>query len=190
VGQRCASKTQAVINIDVSAHIFWTMRRLLDFTTTLDKDTVLRTLKENTYPTENDFLTLVFDKHYFTGQVNNKKIRIKNAGRNPKNPSPILDITIDQRDGLTEVIVQDDTADDITTNKLMIQTITISIAIVVLLVGGILSFVQPENYSFLWTLGISIVVAGFGFINSYYYKETVRLNTRGDLEFLLRLLKR
>ena len=88
------------------------------------------------------------------------------------------------------VVVQDDTEDDIATNTLMIQIITISIAVVVLMVGSISSIVQPDNYSFLWTLGISSIVAGFGFIQSYYYKETVRLNTRGDLDFLLRLLKR
>jgi len=166
------------------------MRKVLDFTTTLDRDTIIQTLKENTYPTENNFLTLIFDKRYFAGEVNDRKIRIKNASRTPKNPSPILDITIGEKEGLTEVVIQDDTDDDIRINKLIVQSITISIAVVILLVGGILSFVESENYSLLWTLTLSLIVAGLGFINSYYFRETIKLNTRCDIDFLLKLLKR
>jgi hypothetical protein len=190
VGQRRVSKTLHVICTNVSAHIFWTMKRLLGFKTTMDKEGVMTTLKENTFPTENDFQTLLFDKHYFSGQVSDKRIRIKNASRNPKNPSPIFDIAISTKDDLTEVIIHDDTDDDIWTNNIMLVTITVSISIVVLLVGGILSFVQPDNYSLLWTIIVSVIISGLGLGNSYYYKERVRLNTRGDLDFLVRLLQR
>src|SRR5688572_6239892 len=152
------------------------MRRLFDFKTTLGREAIMTTLKENTFPTENDFQTLLFDKHYFSGQVSDKRIRIKNASRNPKNPSPIFDITISTKDDLTEVIIHDDTDDDIGTNKMMLVTITVSISIVVLLVGGILSFVQPDNYSLLWTIIASVIISGLGLANSYYYKERVRLN--------------
>jgi hypothetical protein len=169
------------------------MKRLLDFKTTLDEEAIIKTLKENTIPTENDFQTLPFanfGKHYFSGQVSDKRIRIKNAIRNPKNPSPILDIVMAKKDELTEVIIQDDTDDEIKANRMMLVTITVSISVVVLLVGGILSFVQPDNYSILWTIILSAVISGLGFTSSYFYKERVRLNTRGDLEFLVRLLSR
>ena len=169
------------------------MKRLLDFKTTLDKETAITTLRENTFATENDLLTLPFGnfgKHYFSGQVNDKGIRIKNAIRNPKNPSPILEIVISKKDDLTEVIIHDDTHDDIGTNSMMIVTVTVSISVVILLVGGILSFIQPDNYSLFWTIVISVVISGLGLVNSYFYKESVRRNTRGDLEFLVRLLKR
>jgi hypothetical protein len=162
----------------------------LDFKTTLDREGVMTILKENTFPTENDFQTLLFDKHYFSGQVSDKKIRIKNATRNPRNPSPIFDIAISTKDDLTEVIINDDTDDDIGTNNMMLVTITVSISFVILLVGGILSFVQPDNYSLFWTVIVSLVISGLGLANSYYYKERVRLNTRGDLDFLVRLLQR
>jgi hypothetical protein len=154
------------------------MRRLLDFKTTLDRESIMTTLKENTFPTENDFQILIFDKHYFSGQVSDKRIRIKNATRSPKNPSPILDITVSEKDEFREVVILDDTDDDVKTNNLMIQTITISVAVVILIVGGILSFVQPDNYSMVWTVVISLVTTGLGFINSYYYKERVRLLQR------------
>lgn len=166
------------------------MRRLFDFKTTLGIEAIMKTLKENTFATENDFQTLLFDKHYFSGQVSNKSIRIKNASRNPKNPSPIFDIDISTKDNLTEVIIHDDTDDDIGTNSMMLVTITVSISIVVLLVGGILSFVQPDNYSLLWSIIVSVIISGLGLANSYYYKERVRLNTRRDLDFIVRLLQR
>lgn len=166
------------------------MKRLLAFTTTLDRDAVIRTLRENTYPTETGFLTLLFDKHYFSGEVNDTKIRLKNASRRPNNPSPILNITITEKSEVTEIIILDDTEDDVRANKLLIQTLTLSIAVLILLIGGILSFVIPGQYSLLSTLVISIVVLGFGFINAYYHKETLTQNKRGDLDFLLRLLKR
>jgi hypothetical protein len=166
------------------------MKRLLNFKTTLDREGVMTTLKENTFPTEYDFQTLLFDKYYFSGQVGDRRIRIKNATRNPKNPSPIFDITISTKDDLTEVIVHDDTDDDIGANSMMLVTITVSISVAVLLVGGILSFVQPDNYSLLWTIAVSVIISGLGLANSYYYKERVRLNTRWDLDFLMRLLQR
>src|SRR5688572_6411827 len=99
------------------------MKRLLNFKTTLDKEGIMTTLRENTFPTENDFQTLLFDKHYFSGQVGDKRIRIKNATRNPKNPSPIFDIAISTKDDLTEVIIHDDTDDDIGANSVMLVTI-------------------------------------------------------------------
>jgi hypothetical protein len=172
------------------AHIFQAMKRLLDFKTTLNKEEVMTTLKENTFLTDNDFQTLLFDRHYFSGQVGDKRIRIKNATRNPKNPSPIFEIAISTKDDLTEVIIHDDTDDDISTNNMMLVTITVSISVVVLLVGGILSFVRPDNYSLLWTIIVSVIISGLGLANSYYYKERVRLNTRGDLDFLVKLLQR
>jgi hypothetical protein len=165
----------------------------MDFKTTLDKDAVVTTLREVTFPTENEFQTLLrgnFGKHYFSGQVTDKRIRIKNAIRNPRNPSPIFDIVLSKKDELTEVVISDDTEDDIRTNTMMLITIAVSISVVVLLVGGILSFVQPDNYSILWTIGISVVIAGLGLANSYFYRQNVELNTRGDLEHLLRLLQR
>lgn len=71
----------------------------------------------------------------------------------------------------------------------MIQTITISIAVVVLLTGGTLFFVQPHSYSLLWPVTVSFIIAAWGFVNAYYYRERVRLNTRQDVDFLVRLLK-
>ena len=99
------------------------MKRFLDFKTTLDRDTIIQTLKENTHSSENGFLDFIFNKHYFSGQVSDNKIRIKNATRNRNNPSPILDITLFQQEGLTEVVVHADTEDNITTNKIMIDII-------------------------------------------------------------------
>jgi hypothetical protein len=165
------------------------MRRLLDFKTTLDREAIMATLRENTFPTEYDFQTLFFGRHYFSGQVNNKRIRIKNATRGPKNPSPIFDIVISAKDQFTEVIIHDDTDDDIGANSMILITTTISMSVVVLLVGGILSFVQLDNYSMLWTVIVSIIISGLGLFNSYYYKERVRLNTKADLDFLVRLLQ-
>ena len=150
----------------------------------------MKTLMENTFPTENDFQPLLFSKQYFSGQVNDQRIRIKNSKRSPKNPSPILGISLSTKEEMTEIVINDDNEDDIKTNNMMIITITISISVVILLVGGILSFVRPDNYSIFWTIVISLIITGLGIINSYYYKEKVRLNTRGDLDFLLRLLKR
>jgi hypothetical protein len=166
------------------------MKRLLNFKTALDKETIILTLKENTFPIENDFQTLLFDKHYFSGQVNDQRIRIKNATRIPKNPSPILDIVLSKKEGLTEVVIHDDTSDDIWANNMMKITITVSISVVILLVGGILSFVQPDKYSILWTTIVSLLISGMGLVNSCFYKEQVRLNTRGDLDFLVKLLQR
>ena len=147
------------------------MKKLLDFKTTLDRETIITILKDNTFPIEDNFQTILFPKHYFSGQVNDKRIRIKNATRTPKNPSPILEIVISKTDEFTEVVIHDDTDDDIGTNKIMLITITVSISVVILLVGGILSFVQPDNYSLLWTIIVCIIISGLGLINASFTKK-------------------
>ena len=166
------------------------MKRLLDFTTTLDRETIVKTLQENTYTAESDFKAYLFSKRYFSGQIDNNKIRLKNASRGPKNPSPILAITISEKDNTTEITIHDDTEDEIKVDTQLILILTISISAVILLVGSILSFTHPETYSLLWTFVISVVVAGFGILNVYLHKNTVKLNTRIDIDFLVRLLKR
>ncbi len=147
-------------------------------------------LKENTFPTEYDFQTLLFDTHYFSGQVNEKKIRIRNATRSPRYPSPIFDIVLIKKEDLTEIVIHDDSDNDIWTNNMMLITITVSMSIVVLMVGGILSLVRPNEYSLLWTIIVSVIISGFGLANSYFYKQSVRLNTRADLDFLIKLLQK
>jgi hypothetical protein len=166
------------------------MKRLSEFTTTLDKETIIKTLRENTYTAESDLKSYIFSKRYFSGQVDSNKIRLKNASRGPKHPSPILVLTISEKDNLTEITIHDDTETEIKADTQLILILTISIAIVILLVGSILSFTHPETYSFPWTFVTSIVVAGFGILNVYLHKSTIELNTRADIDFLVRLLKR
>ena len=166
------------------------MKQLLDFTTTLDRATIIKTLQENTFATENDFQKLLPGKHYFSGQVNNKKIRLKNATRRPRNPSPILDIQVFERNNLTQILILDDTDDEIKLNSQVLLTITIPIAIVILLVGGVSSLYYSDIYIFLWSLVPSLVAICMGLLNIYHYKSAVRVNTRYDVNFLIRLLKR
>jgi hypothetical protein len=166
------------------------MKQVLEFTTKLNQEEIIKTLKDNTHPTEYEFQTLLFGKEYFSGQVSGKKIRIKNATRQPRNPSPILDISLIPNDTETKVIIKDDSDGEINLNKSLLLTITISISVVVLLVGGILSFIQPDNYSIIWTITISVSITTFGLIRSFFYRQTTELNRNGDLDFLLRLLKK
>lgn len=166
------------------------MKRLLDFTTTLDRATIIKILQQNTFATENDFQKLLRGKHYFSGQVNNKKIRLKNATRMPRNPSPILDIQVFERNNLTQILILDDTDDEIKLNSQVLLTIIIPIAIVILLVGGISSLYYSDIYIFLWTLVPSLVAISIGFLNILHYKNAVRVNTRYDINFLIRLLKK
>lgn len=166
------------------------MKRLLDFTTTLDRATIIKILQQNTFATENDFQTLLRGKHYFSGQVNNKKIRLKNATRRPRNPSPILDIQVFERNNLTQILILDDTDDEIKLNSQVLLTIIIPIAIVILLVGGISSLYYSDIYIFLWTLVPSLATLSIGFLRINRYKKAVSVNTRYDINFLIRLLKR
>lgn len=166
------------------------MKRLLDFTTTLDRATIIKILQQNTFATENDFQTLLRGKHYFSGQVNNKKIRLKNATRRPRNPSPILDIQVFERNNLTQILILDDTDDEIKLNSQVVLTITIPIAIVILLVGGVSSLYYSDIYIFLWCLVSSLATLGIGFLRINRYKKAVKANTRYDINFLIRLLKR
>lgn len=166
------------------------MKRLLDFTTKLDRATIIKILQQNTFATENDFQKLLRGKHYFSGQVNNKKIRLKNATRRPRNPSPILDIQVFERNNLTQILILDDTDDEIKLNSQVLLTITIPIAIVILLVGGVSSLYYSDIYIFLWTLVPSLVTLGIGFLRINRYKKAIKANTRHDINFLIRLLKR
>lgn len=166
------------------------MKRLLEFTTTLDRATIIKILQQNTFATENDFQKLPRGKHYFSGQVNNKKIRLKNATRRPRNPSPILDIQVFERNNLTQILILDDTDDEIKLNSQVLLTITIPIAIVILLVGAVSSVYYSDIYIFLWSLVSSLVALSIGFLNILHYKKAVRVNTRYDIDFLIRLLKR
>jgi hypothetical protein len=166
------------------------MKRLLEFTTTLDRATIIKILQQNTFATENDFQTLLRGKHYFSGQVNNKKIRLKNATRRPGNPSPILDIQVFERNNLTQILILDDTDDEIKLNSQVVLTITIPITIAILLVGGVSSLYYSDIYIFLWCLVPSLATLGIGFLRISRYKKAVRVNTRYDINFLIRLLKR
>lgn len=166
------------------------MKRLLDFTTTLDRATIIKILQQNTFATENDFQTLLRGKHYFSGQVNNKKIRLKNATRRPRNPSPILDIQVFERNNLTQILILDDTDDEIKLNSQVLLTIIIPIAIVILLVGGISSLYYSDIYIFLWCLVPSLAALSIGFLNVRHYKKAVTVNTGYDINFLIRLLKK
>jgi hypothetical protein len=166
------------------------MKRLSEFTTTLDRKTIIKILQENTFATENDFKTLPSGKHYFSGQVNNKKIRLKNATRKPRNPSPILDIQVFEKNNLTQILILDDTDDEIKLNSQVLLTITIPIAIVILLVGGVSSLYYSDIYIFLWTLIPSLAALSIGLLRIRSYKRSVRVNTPHDINFLVRLLKR
>lgn len=166
------------------------MKRLSEFTTTLDRKTIIKILQKNTFATENNFKTLPSGKHYFSGQVNNKKIRLKNATRKPRNPSPILDIQVFEKNTLTQILILDDTDDEIKLNSQVLLTITIPIAIVILLVGGVSSLYYSDIYIFLWSLVPSLVVLSIGFLNILHYKNAVKVNTPYDIGFIVRLLKR
>jgi hypothetical protein len=166
------------------------MKRLSEFATTLDRKTIIKILHENTFATENDFQTLLLGKHYFSGQVNNKKIRLKNATRKPRNPSPILDIQVFEKNNLTQILILDDTDDEIKLNSQVLLTITIPIAIVILLVVGVSSLYYSDIYIFLWTLIPSLAALGIGFLRIRHYKKAVKVNTPHDIDFLVRLLKR
>ena len=141
------------------------MKRLSEFTTTLDRKTIIKILQKNTFATENNFKTLPSGKHYFSGQVNNKKIRLKTATRKPRNPSPILDIQVFEKNTLTQILILDDTDDEIKLNSQILLTITIPIAIVILLVGGVSSLLYSDIYIFLWSLVPSLVALSIGFFN-------------------------
>jgi hypothetical protein len=170
------------------------MKTLKIFTSTLEKSTILEKLKANTLPVEFDFLHVPFGDQYFSGQVGNNKIRIRNAirsswklGRGP-GLSPILDITIIPKGDHSEIIVRDDTEDEIRTSKLMLLSITFCMATTIILVFGILSFVRPAEYSIWWTLFASAVVGSIGLLNSWTFTFSLDSNTRADLEFLLKIL--
>ncbi len=165
------------------------MKRLSEFTTTLDRKTIIKTLQENTFATENDFKTLPSGKHYFSGQVNNNKIRLKNATRR-RRPSPVLDIQVFEKNNLTQILILDDTDDEIKLNSQVQLTITIPIAIVILLVGGVSSLYYSDIYIFLWALIPSLAALSIGFLNILHYKNAVKVNTPYDIGFIVRLLKR
>jgi hypothetical protein len=165
------------------------MKRLSEFTTTLDRKTIIKILQENTFATENDFQTLLLGKHYFSGQVNNKKIRLKNATRK-RRPSPILDIQVFEKNTLTQILILDDTDDEIKLNSQVMLTITIPIAIVILLVGCVSSLFYSDIYIFFWSLVPSLVALSIGFLNILHYKNAVKSNTPYDIGFIVRLLKR
>jgi hypothetical protein len=165
------------------------MKRLSEFTTTLDRKTIIKTLQENTFATENDFKTLPSGKHYFSGQVNNKKIRLKNATRK-RRPSPVLDIQVFEKNNLTQILILDDTDDEIKLNSQVLLTITIPIAIVILLVGGISSLFYADIYIFLWVLIPSLIALSIGLLRIRNYKKAIRVNTPRDIDFLVQLLKR
>jgi hypothetical protein len=165
------------------------MKQVLEFTTNLNQEEILKTLKENTYPTEKDFQFILFNKEYFSGQVNDKKIRIRNATRQPRNPSPILEISLIPDNPRVKVVVNDDSDEEIALNRSLLLTLTLSISFVILLVGSVLSFTQPDNYSIFWTIFLSISSPTLGLLIFFFYRRTIELNRNGDLEFLLKLLK-
>jgi hypothetical protein len=165
------------------------MKRLSEFTTTIDRKTIIKILQKNTFATENDFKTLPSGKHYFSGQVNNNKIRLKNATRK-RRPSPVLDIQVFEKNNLTQILILDDTDDEIKLNSQVLLTITIPIAIVILLVGGVSSLFYSDIYIFLWALIPSLAALSIGLLRINRYKKAVKVNTRYDINFLIRLLKR
>lgn len=161
----------------------------MEFKTALNREAIMTILKENTFPTEYDFQSLLFGTHYFSGQINDKKIKIRNSIRSPKNPSPIFDLVITTKEALTEIVIHDDSSDEIWTNNTMLMTITVSMSVVILMVGGILSFVKPDEYSLIWTIIVSVIISGFGLVNSYFYKQRLITNTQADLDYLVGLLQ-
>jgi len=165
------------------------MKQVLEFTTKLNREDIIKTLKENTYPTVQDYQFILFNKEYFSGQVNDKKIRIRNASRQPRNPSPILEISLILNDSGTKVVVNDDSDGEIALNRSILLTITLSISFVILLVGSILSYIQPDNYSIFWTIILSISIPTMGLLIFFIYRQTIESNRIGDLEFLVKLLK-
>ena len=162
---------------------------IFTFVTSLDRETILKMLKERTCREEDGLLAFMFGNHYFAGEVTDKKVRIRNVNRNHRNPSPVLDIFVDQREHLTEVVIRDNSKEAIAANNLAVYSIAGSSAAMALLIGSYLSYSRPEKYSMPWILVVTALIVGFGFVGTYVHKRMMLLNTKDDLAVLAALLK-
>ncbi len=151
---------------------------------------IIHALQQNTFLTANDLRAITYSKHYFLGNVSAEEIRIKNALRPPINPSPILHISLDNSSELTNVTINDDTEDEIRTNRILSLVITSCIAFLILLTSIFIEVDAPQSRAVSWGLLISLIIVGIGFFSSYIYRVNVKLNQEKDLEFLVRLLKK
>ena len=166
------------------------MKRLLTFKTKLGKDEIVKIFRDNTFAIEKDFQSIPSGKQYFSGQVTTDRIRLKNALRRSKNPSTILEVFLNVTGTDTEVIVEEEAGEEGALTRQTMLAITIPLGIVVLFVGGILSLINPEEYSILWTLIIVVGISGVGLIDPLLYNLRVRSNTEADLSFIVRLIQK
>ncbi|HSZ25264.1 MAG TPA: hypothetical protein VK766_06090, partial [Cytophagaceae bacterium] len=69
------------------------MNKPVTFKTTLTKEKIIELLNKNTFHTELIIPPSFFaGKEYFYGQVTKKRIRVGNANRTNRNPSPVFEI--------------------------------------------------------------------------------------------------
>jgi hypothetical protein len=170
------------------------VKELLKFTTHLASDDVLHLLQHNTFPSAGDFHTLPFGPHYFSGVVSSNHIRIRNALRFGRGSgiSPILKIAVQPKPmaDQTEIVLYDDTEEEIQTNHMIVLTISLCISVTILLVGTIGSFASPAEFSLPWVLFVSLLVASPSLFFKAMTRIALKTNADTDMAYLVNLLKR
>jgi hypothetical protein len=167
------------------------MNKQIEFKTTLTKVKIIEILKKHTFHTEFIVpLYLFFGEEYFYGQVNEERIRVGNANRNNRDPSPVFEIFLSQNELFTDVKIQDDTLEKIAVAKTAVLSLSIAIATVLFIIGSVLSYSQPDNFSFFWTVVVCVVIAIFAFLNIYISRIRLVNNREKDLKVLFKLIRR
>lgn len=163
----------------------------VEFKTSLSKIEIVEKMKRNTKASGIPFESFLFrSDQYFKGEVNEKKISIKNANRNNKNPSAVFDIFIQEEGTSTIVTIKNDALEQLNLIRVMVITIFGVIGVVLFLVGMVIFFSKKDYTALKFAIGVCIVTPCLGLFNVYLSKLLLQSNTLDDEYFLLLLLRK
>ena len=161
----------------------------LQFTTVLSKEKIIEVLQKDTVYTESILKPSIPNGKTFFGQINHDRIRVGNGMRYGRNPSPIFELFLSEKEDGTEVTMIDDSAERLLLSKTLSTTMFFLFGGILLLINTSLAIAYHHYVDILYSLPVLIGLIALKFFNRFLTKRIVYGNRDEDRKMLVQLLK-
>lgn len=161
----------------------------IQFTTALSKRRIIEILRKETLYTESIVKPSTPGGKTFFGQVNDDRIRVGNATRYSRNPSPIFELFLSEKENGTEVTIIDDTAEKIHLSNTLSTTMIFLFSGLLLIINTSLAIAHHQYLDILYSLPVLVGLIALKYFNRFLTKNIVYGNRNDDRKMLVELLK-